>query len=182
MRVAGKLTEADLKEVRKMVRSKWYWLKFALVNWYGLALICIVLWATLAALNGGINKPNWQAIGLMWAIIAAIVWWSMYRVRSAMSRELAKLNATLPDAITVASDGFKFEGPDGASAFQPWRSFKSMREGQRVVLVDRPGGAGFVILPVAEMPESERQSLRSMLQSSVSESTAIDGSMSIGNA
>jgi hypothetical protein len=109
MKVSGKLTESDLKEVRKMVRSKWYWAKFILANWYGLALMFAVLWATVAGL-AGTAKPNWRAMGIIWAVVAAIVAWSVYRTKTAMARDLARLNSTPPDSITLVSDGLQFEG------------------------------------------------------------------------
>lgn len=32
---SGKLTEADLNDVRRMLRSKMYWPKLLAKNWYG---------------------------------------------------------------------------------------------------------------------------------------------------
>jgi len=167
MKVAGELTETDLKEVRKIMRSKWYWAKFILANWYGLALMLAVLWATVAGVTGT-TKPNWRAIGIIWAVIAVVIAWSIYRTKTATERELSRLNSTLPDSIALTSDGLWFEGPNGASEFQPWRNFSRWREGQRVAILYRSEGTGFVILPVADLPGGELQSLRDLLQSALS--------------
>lgn len=164
MRLSGKLTEMDVNDLRRMVRSKWYWPRFVLENWYGMAIICILLWASIGGLMGKIH-PNWRLVGPMWAVVAAFVALAIYRTKRRMTGEFTRLNATLPDWIHLANDGLKFEGPGGASAFQSWGDFKGWREGGRVMLVDRVEGHGFVILPVGDVSEAERQALRDTLRS-----------------
>src|SRR5437868_8530463 len=161
MQLKGKIAQADLNEVRKIVRSKMYWPKFVLANWYGIALLALVVWATIAGLLGAM-KPNWRAVGIIWLVIGAIFTWSFYRARTGSTREFSQLNAGLPDWITMANDGITFDGPDGAKSFQPWGSFKSWRAGQRVFLIDR-SQEGFVILPVADLSDVQRQTLRQLL-------------------
>lgn len=81
MQLAGKITEGDLNEIRKMARSKTYWPKLIFANWYGLALLGIATWATLSGLIGTM-KPNWRAVGLIWLFLAALVAWLIYRMKS----------------------------------------------------------------------------------------------------
>ena len=163
MQLAGKITEDDLNEVRKMVRSKMYWPKFILVNWYGIVLLGFVLWATISGAVGS-TKPNWLAVGIIWLVIAAISGWAFYRGKSVSRREYTQLNAGLADWVTFGSDGLTFDGPSGAKSFQPWGTFKGWRSGQRVFLLDRLQ-EGFVILPVADISEPQRQTLRQLLDS-----------------
>jgi hypothetical protein len=84
-----------------------------------------------------------------------------------MAREFSQLNATLPDHLNLTTDGVKIDGPNGASAFLPWRTFKGWREGRRVVLIDLSQGNSVVILPVAQLSEIERLSIRQYLQSHI---------------
>ena len=64
----------------------------------------------------------------------------------------------------LADDGVKCNGPNGAMGFHPWRNFSRWREGKRVVLIDQSQGGGFVILPVADLSEIERESIRGILK------------------
>jgi hypothetical protein len=74
MQFQGKITEADLNDVRKMTVSKMYWPRLLLANWYGLALILALIWATISGLFGGTN-PNWRFIAILWAVLGGIVLW-----------------------------------------------------------------------------------------------------------
>jgi hypothetical protein len=133
-----------------------------MANWYGLALLCIVLWASIAGLLGGLH-PNWSAIGLIWLIILGLFGWSFYSVKRQRAKEFQQLNLTLPDWVNVAEDGVRLNGPNGATGSWPWNNFKGWREGSRVVLLDLQSGA-FVILPVTDLSDVERQSLLHFVQ------------------
>src|SRR5260370_21792079 len=132
MQFQGKVTEAYLKEVQKMSLSKMYWPKLSLSNWYGLALILALVWATISGLLGRTN-PNWRNIAIIWAVVVGIALWVLYRTKRTIAREFTQLNATLPDHLNLTTEGLEIDGPNGASAFLPWRTFKGWREGRRVV-------------------------------------------------
>lgn len=166
MQFNGKLDYADLKDVQKSKRTKMDWVKLFVKNWYPLALVIGILYATIAGALGYLH-PNWPAIGIIWVVIAAATAWSFYSVKRNTAKRLAQLNAGLPDRITLAKDGLKFDGPNGANAFFPWQSFKGWREGRRVVLVDQLEGNRSVFLPISQMAEPERMSLRQLLQSHI---------------
>jgi hypothetical protein len=166
MQFSSKLAEADLNEVGKMTRSKMYWVKLVVANWYGAALLLIAVWATISGLLGQ-TKPNWQAVAVIWVVAAGLVLWSVYWARRGRARQLVRLNATLPDQVDFTNEGVKWNGPDGATGFLPWRNFKGWREGRRVVLVDQREGSRAVILPVAQMSDMEREPIRQFLQSHI---------------
>ncbi|MFZ0211301.1 MAG: hypothetical protein WAL55_01190 [Candidatus Acidiferrales bacterium] len=166
MQLNGKLTQLDLNDVQKTVRSKKYWAKVLFANWYGILLLAAVIWATISGMLGYTN-PNWRAVGIMWAVVAAIVLFAVYKTRVGRPRVLTKLNSSLPDYINLANDGVKLDGPNEATSFIPWRNFKGWREGQLVVLIDQTEGNRFVILPVGQLSEIERQQTRQLLQSQI---------------
>jgi hypothetical protein len=166
MQFQGKVTEADLNDARNIGVSKMYWPKFLLANWHGAALITALSWITISGL---LNKTNlhWRNIAIMWAVACAIALWVAYSTQRTAARDFAQLNATLPDHLSLTTEGLKIDGPNGASAFLPWRTFKGWREGKRVVLLDELQGKGLVILPVAHLSEIERISIRQYLQSHI---------------
>jgi hypothetical protein len=115
----------------------------------------------------GQTKPNWGAVAVIWAVLVGIVLWSYYSTHRKQARELTQLNATLADNIILTNDGVKFDGPDGATGFLPWRNFKGWREGERVLLIDKCEGNSSVMIPIAHLSEIERLPVRQFLQSHI---------------
>lgn len=113
------------------------------------------------------TNRNWRFITIAWAAVGGIVVWVVYSTKGTMASEFSQLNATLPDYLNLTADGVKIDGPNGASAFLPWRTFKGWREGRTVVLIDLSQGKNVVILPVAQLSESERLSIRQLLESHI---------------
>src|SRR5512146_430386 len=147
---SGKLTEPDLNDVRRMVRSKMYWPKLLATNWYGVLLLCALAWATVASLLG--HDSNWRALGLVWVVVGGIVGWAFYSAKKSMAKESAQLNTTLPDRVTIENGGVRLELPAGATAFHPWQSFGGWREGQRVILLEKSDHS-FIMIPVGGLSE-----------------------------
>src|SRR5258706_13603017 len=111
MQFQGKITEADLKDAQKMSASKMYWPKLLLANWYGLALILALIWATISGLFGRTN-PNWRNITIMWAVAVGIALWVLYSTKRTIAREFTQLNATLPEHLNLTTEGLKIDGPN----------------------------------------------------------------------
>lgn len=161
MQLSGKLSEEDFTEARRLSRAKRHWLKTLAVNWYGILLLCAIAWSTAAGLMGA-THPNWLGVGVLWAVLIAIVGYVFYKRKGAIERQFSRVSAALPDWITVLKDGVKLDGPGGATLFQPWSNFQGCREGKRVMLLYTRNGST-IILPIAELPEMERESIRQML-------------------
>lgn len=170
-RFNGKLTELELKDVQRILRTKTYWPKMLLRNWYGLLLFCAVVSATIAGMIGT-TRPNWTAVGVIWLVIIGILAWSAYRSRKSFAAQSARLNSTLPTTLEFESRGVHLELPEGATAFHPWQSFSGWREGERVILLDKRDKT-FLMVSITELPEIERDSLRRLLRSSIAPETAI---------
>lgn len=170
MKFDGKLTQADLKDLQKLLRSKMYWPKRLLANLYSLLIVGVLLWATVSGFLGH-TKPNWWAVALIWLVVAGISAWGVYRAKAGSARALTQVNDILPDWVTLDNNGIECDGPNGARAFQPWRNFKQWREGRRVVLLEQSNGQR-VILPVANLSEIERETTRQFLQSCIPPTSA----------
>ena len=164
MEFVGKLTADDFRDVRRMSRTKMYWVRLVLANWYGVAFLAVFFVATIA---GALRQadPNWGVLGFVWAIVAAIVLWSYYRAKNASTRQLDELNRNLPDRLNLTTEGVKLDGPNGESGFIPWKNFKGWREGKRTILLDKTEDNRVFILPVPSLTDVEREPIRQLLRS-----------------
>src|ERR1700742_2974035 len=117
MQISGKLTTEDLDDVRRIIRPKFYWLKVLAASWYGILLFGAIIWATIAGLLGK-THPNWTGLGILWLVIAALAAQVFYKAKKSSAKELAALNAGLPDWISLEDSGIKTNGPNGATSFQ----------------------------------------------------------------
>jgi hypothetical protein len=157
MTFTEKLTDADLKDVQGMIGRGTYNFRVFL---YGPVLL--VLFSL-----GYIRRSNWTMVITLVVVYCVCLLYSLYSRQQASSKRLEKINAMRPDLISFTNDGLQAEGPHGAAWFLPWRSFKCWREGKRVILLERAEGKQIHILPVAQLSEMDRVSVRQFLQSHV---------------
>lgn len=123
MELEGKITEPDLNDVGRLMRSTMHWFKLLLPSWHGFALLGAIIWATVLGLMGR-TKPNWRAVEIIWLVMFAILGWSFYRTKAQTAREFNELNAKLPDRISIVDEGIKLDGPNGAKASFPGKLSK----------------------------------------------------------
>lgn len=162
MQISGKLTEEDLKDVRRVLRPKSYWLRVIAANWYGALLLGAIIWATITGLTGS-THPNWTALAIIWLVIAGIFSWSFFKAKRANAKGRAALDAARPNWISLEPPGVTLDGPNGATSFRPWNHFKGWREGKQVLLLEMPADQ-IIFFSVAEMPEDEQQTVRELLR------------------
>lgn len=156
----NKLNKADLDEVRKLTHPDKY-LTFCLQ----IGIVLPLLWRAISRYLHG-TSSKWESISIVcaFAVISLLV---RYGLRRARALELAQLNATRPDQISLSHEGVKYDGPNGVTLFLPWKRFKGWSEGRRVVLVERSEGNWYVVLPVAQLAENERIPIRQLLQENI---------------
>jgi hypothetical protein len=164
IKLSGKLNKEDLDDIRRSIRSKWYWPKIILRSLPGIAFLGLLVWSTVAGLAYG-TKVNWRGIGSIWAFLVLLAIFLYFRGKTAHKKELSAMATALPDWITVAVDGLHYDGPNGASGFQPWAAYKRWHEGKRTVVVEYAAHKGFAMLPISGLTESERQVLRGLFDS-----------------
>jgi hypothetical protein len=163
VRVSGKISREELKDAEAIVRSKFYWPRIVFTNWYGFALVLLLLWATILQIVR-MDTTHVLGLSLMWVVVAAIFGWTVYRTRRKSERDYLSVEKSLPDFVTIARDGLHFDGPDGASAFSPWSHYKRWREGRQVIVLDRASGGGVTILAVSRLAATEGEAVRRLLR------------------
>ncbi|MGH6876846.1 MAG: YcxB family protein [Rhizomicrobium sp.] len=162
----AKLDDADLRDIRNITRTTTSWLKLALTNAHAVLFLVLAVWATVAAPLDRIH-PDWGIIGVVWAAAITVDLGSIYSSRRARPRALMRLNKTRVEKISFDGSGISWSAADGASGFLPWQNFKGWREGKRVMVVDQTQGNRPLFLPIADLSESDRISLRHFLHSSI---------------
>jgi hypothetical protein len=158
MTFTERLTEADLKDVEKMIGRRKYSFRVFL---YGPVLV--VLFSL-----GYIRESNWTMVVTLVVVYCVCLLYSLFSRQQAFSKRLAKVNELRPDRVNLTTDGLQAEGPHGATSFLPWETFKSWREGKRVILLERNEGRQIHILPVGPLSETDRLPIRQFLQSHIS--------------
>jgi hypothetical protein len=169
MELSGRLVKEDLDDVARLLRPRFYWLFLAWESWHGTVLLLLIVWFTILGLLG-YTKPNWVAMGLIWAVIAGIVFWTARRVRRERIEELARVNAALPECFKLTSEGIRWTEREGRAVLLLWSDVVAWRERGRVVAIDQSDGRPAVILSVGNLPEGERQRLRDFLRCQISPS------------
>jgi hypothetical protein len=161
----SKLTDADMRDVRRITRARAYW-PVMLLWAVGMIYMTVRGWTLTAGILAR-TPSEWPTATVAWGGAAAVILWGYYSHFRTRSRQLSQMNTERPDQMDLTDEGLKCEGPNGATALIPWRNFKGWKEGRQVMLVERAEGNRFFILPVAQLSEMERMSIRQFLQSHI---------------
>ena len=162
--VSGRLTEDDLDDAARLVRSRWYWPKLLLQNAHSFLLVGAFAWATVLGLLGR-TSPNWWAMGVIWLVILATAVWSAISVRRERKADLARLNEMLPETMTLDYEGLMWRR-SGEQVRIPWGEVSGWHERGRVIALDGTGDQ-VLVFSVAGLAESQREDVRRFLRSIV---------------
>jgi hypothetical protein len=105
MTFTERLTEADLKDVEKMIGRRKYSFRVFL---YGPVLV--VLFSL-----GYIRESNWTMVVTLVVVYCVCLLYSLFSRQQAFSKRLAKVNELRPDRVNLTTDGLQAEGPHGAT-------------------------------------------------------------------
>ena len=164
MHFHGRLNETEVKEATRLIRPKGYRARMALSYIRLILYAVIVLGILYASFVRHANIPP-QVIAVRILLLIVIGGVSFFRYRKGTREAVANLDASLPDALTIAAEGVRLDGPNGAQGFQPWISYAGYREGEHVVVLRRKEKGLYNVLPVSGLGQSEREALRGMLTS-----------------
>jgi hypothetical protein len=160
MDFSGKLNEVEVKEATRFIRPKGYQSRMTL-NYLRLVIYAgIVVFFLFESFVLHKHVPP-EVIAVRLVFLVLIIGF----VYCKGSRQaVANLDASLPDTLSLSSEGVRLNGPNGAQSFQPWVSYKGYREGKHVVVLDRKENSLYNVLPISGLQEGDRQNLRGLLQ------------------
>lgn len=162
MELNGKLTSTELKGVGKLVRSRWYWLRWLVSNVHGLIVMGAILSAAMVTTIHG-DRTDWLRILLIWVLFMGICVLAVTKTIRATKRELEKVNRGRPDLIRLTDAGVRTQSSIGVTSDSPWRAFRAWRSNDWVTLLDLAEGDGYIILPTSGLSASSRQLLAGTL-------------------
>jgi hypothetical protein len=160
MEIRSSLTAMELREVARLSRSRYFWLRFLAVNWYATLLAgALIVVTTQTAIH---HQPlKWRDFLIVLAVVAALYAYSWFRYTRNFSR-LAARSASRNRTITLESDGIHSQAESGATSFVPWESYDRCLEGKLIFLLK--GNDAVMAIPFDEMT---RDSLRTYLRSNI---------------
>jgi hypothetical protein len=166
MQFTGKLTEDEYKQLRKLTRPIVYWLRLLpgilLAFWSSVFVLVVTFWCLAEPLH-----PAWRMVAITWLVFVSLIAVRVFVTRRIRAARFARFNAKLSDQLALTDDGVKLSGPNDANGLLSWHTFKRWREGRRVVLLYLAPSNGFIVLPVTQLADAERESLREYLRAHI---------------
>lgn len=164
MEFPGKLNAVEIKEATRFVRPKGYNARMAFSYVRMIVYAAIVVFVLFESFYRHAHIPR-SVIVTRIVILLIIIGVFYYRYRRGTRQAVANLDATLPDTLSLSTEGVRLNGPNGAQGFQPWASYTGFREGQHVVLLDRKEKGLYNVIAISALDPGQRQQLVGLLQS-----------------
>jgi|HubBroStandDraft_4_1064222.scaffolds.fasta_scaffold692736_1 hypothetical protein len=160
MEIRSSLTAGELREVARLSRSRFFWLRFAATNWYATLLAVALI---VVVTNGAIHHQqiDWRETLIVLAVVAALYAVSWFRYTRKFSR-LASRSAARNRTCTLEADGIHTQSESGAMSFTPWRAFDLCFEGKLIFLLK--GKNAIMAVPFDQI---NRDSLGTYLRSNI---------------
>lgn len=168
MQVRGKLTANDLAMASRMNRPKLWWARHIVGDLSAPIFAFALGYVTVAKIFFDTSE-TWTEVWLVWLVVGVWIWISTRLGRRESAKKLAELNAKLPQAMSIESNGLQLNYEGGTPRVVPWNTFGAWREGQGLVGLFHARKNGFSILPVAELSPVEMEVLRGLLHSHLGE-------------
>jgi len=157
------ISPEELAEAMKLNRTRMYWPKVFLANWYATLLLIVVLWADLARLAE--HKPLQPAGAGLLLIPAFLLWLYWYRTQGAVRKGALDLSDTQGTA-TMDASGISARASSGATSFIPWGEYSGWDEGVNVFTLTK--GKSFRVLSKRGLSNAELEQMRSLFRSQIS--------------
>ena len=162
MQLRTELTPAEIAEAMRLNRTRMYWPKVFLANWYATLLLIAILWAEIARLIDG--KPIQPgSLGLL-LIPVFLLWLYWYRSQRAV-RETASRLSDAQGAASIDGKGISANSSTGATSFVPWSEYSGWKEGEDVFTLTT--GKSFRVLTKRGLSEPELEQLRSIFRTQI---------------
>jgi hypothetical protein len=163
MTIECNLSKAEMSEAFRMNLTGGFWFRTMLGNIRAIILVGVVLFAAGAKIMNH-DTHDWQSIGILFAVAAALVALYVWRLSSTIKKTAAKVN-TACDRMTLDSQGIATASTGGSTSFTPWSQFKKWKEGKLVFTVG--DGKTFRTMPKSAMSEMQVGEVRGVLQTQI---------------
>jgi hypothetical protein len=163
MQLRTEITPDELGQATLLNRTKMYWPKFFLANWYASLLLIAILWAEIARLIE--DKPIQPAsLGLL-LIPVFFLWLYWYRTQGSVRKAASQLSDTQGSA-SIDGKGISAAASTGATSFVPWSEYSGWKEGKDVFTLTT--GKSFRVFTKRGLSDAELEQLRSIFRTQIS--------------
>jgi hypothetical protein len=161
--IRTELTPDEVRQGMRLNRTRMYWPRLFLANWYSTLLLVVIVWANIARLVDG--KPL-QPASLGFTLIPLFFLWFSWNRTSTAVREAATQLSDSQGSATVDANGISAKTSTGATSFVPWRDYIAWKEGVDVFTLAT--GKSYRILSKRGLSEADLEQLRSLFRTQIS--------------
>jgi hypothetical protein len=163
MQISTEITPDELSQAMRLNRTKMYWPRFLLANWYATLMLIIIVWAEIAQLVAGKPmRPN--SLGLL-LIPVFLIWLYWYRTQGNVRKAASQLSDSKGSA-SIDGKGITSASSSGATSFVPWSEYRGWKEGNDVFTLTTE--KSFRVFTKRGLNESELEQLRSIFRTQIS--------------
>jgi len=162
MQIRTELSPRELSQALRLNRTKMYWPKVLLANWYAGLLLIAIIWGEFERI---IERKPLQLNSLALLLIPIFfLWFYWYRTQ----RNLRTAASQLSDSQGYASvdgRGISATSSTGATSFVPWSAYSGWNEGADVFTLKTE--KSFRVFSKRGLGEAELEQLRSIFRSQI---------------
>jgi len=163
MQIQTEITPDELGQAMRLNRTKMYWPKFFLANWYASLLLVVIVWAEIARIADG--KPIQPgSLGVL-LIPVFLFWFYWFRTQGNVRKAASQLSDTQGSA-SVDGKGISSASSSGATSFVPWSEYSGWKEGRDVFTLTTD--KSFRVFTKRGLSEAELEQLRSTFRTQIS--------------
>jgi YcxB-like protein len=163
LNIRTEVTPDELTQALRLNRTRMYWPKLLLANWYAsLLLIALVCAETSRVIEGKPIQPS--SLGLL-LIPLALLWLYWYRSNAAIRTAATQMSDTQGSA-TIDPNGISASSSTGATSFIPWREYGGWKEGTDVFTLTTE--KSFRVFSKRGLNDIDLEQLRSLFRSYIS--------------
>lgn len=131
MRIGGKLLPEEVREVRRLVRSRWYWPKILVSNLSGLLVALAVFWLMVQFAL----ERNWKSSALCLLTMVIVGVYAYVATVRSDKQAMDRFHKGLPDWLDIDTQGIHLSFDDGRTSFFPRTTVTKAICGECVLLL-----------------------------------------------
>ena len=163
MNVPCNVSAAEMREAFRLNLTPAFWWKAAIGNFRAI-LYLFILFAVIGAKFAGDKSIEWTGIAILFAIVALLFGFYLFRLHSSIQKTAKKLNASC-NSLNIDARGITAAMADGSNSFTPWSAIKRWREGKLVFTIG--DAKAFRTISKSALGEVQSGQLHSILLSQI---------------